>query len=120
MPSRDLIVGTTEIQLAEGRPNRVVLGIQNTHNTATIKFTDVKGNSGEGHRVFKESAIYLHRTDGDTPEKGHFVISDTVGTVVNIMETYGKPAKPSIAQPSIYAKPLEELPEALCPSLKRY
>ena len=89
MPETDVTVETSETKLCDPEKTRVILSIQNTHDSAVIKITSHSGESATGTRIYPEDMIILHALVGDQTHKAWYAVSDTAGVTVNVHEVFG-------------------------------
>jgi hypothetical protein len=88
MPSRPLTVSLTQVDLAQANRNRVSLTIINPHATATAYFKEGgQVTSANGIPVRAGGYVSItYQDDGDYVKERFVVISDTVATILRVIE----------------------------------
>lgn len=87
-----LTVGTTAVRVFHPNPNRILIGMANTHTTAIVYYHKdrTRCNANEGFPLFPRATIVLQEDDGDDCTGELWMISDTASTGVRIQEDFKK------------------------------
>jgi hypothetical protein len=87
MPSRNIVVGTSQADLVEANRNRVSITVFNTHSSATLYIKEgSEVSSTNGIPVYSGgSAGITFREDGELVFERFVIISDTADTTVIVV-----------------------------------
>jgi len=92
LPTKAVSVGTSAVVLVEESRNRTAIIISNPDSAAILYISDEKDqcSTTQGMPLFPQTYIMLSVFEGVNTESKWWVISDTAGKNVRVIELYGK------------------------------